>query len=77
MSNIKYDYLENETLQNIQTLLEEKDFKISTLLEACKKAKKFVKKLKFMNVVEPNSNSGLDWDIRYTLDQVINQAESE
>ncbi len=39
MPNTKYDYLENETLQNIQTLLEEKDFKISILLKACKDTK--------------------------------------
>lgn len=38
MKKGKYDYLENETLQNIQILLEEKDFIIANLLEACKSA---------------------------------------
>jgi hypothetical protein len=37
-----YDYLENETLQNIQNLLEEKDIIISELLKACKYAKAFL-----------------------------------
>jgi hypothetical protein len=34
----KYDYLEGETLQNIQFLLEEKDLVIKELKEACKEA---------------------------------------
>lgn len=36
----KYNYIEGETIQNIQILLEEKDIVISNLLAACKEARK-------------------------------------
>ena len=48
------------------------------LLNACKKALQFVKKLEKNYTpypIEPNSNSGLNWDIRYILRDAIKNAK--
>lgn len=67
MPNTKYDYLENETLQNIQILLEEKDIRISILLEASKEAKYALEKEGYK---EPDG-------VIYLLNNAIKQVESK
>lgn len=67
--------IEDETLSNIENHIEEQDRIIANLLKVCKEANSFIKKLSKMGVLETNSNSGLDWDMRYKLPQAINEAE--
>lgn len=47
------------------------------LLAALKDAQKFIRKLEKLEVVEVNSNSGLDWDVRFIIRAAIAKHEGK